>query len=94
MSDQRLISIQGRLISGAITLAVNEINNDDLIPGHKINMIWADTRANSLLATRFLAEQWRDGAVAFFGPEESCTVEARVAASFQLPMISYVSIWL
>ncbi|XP_041363434.1 receptor-type guanylate cyclase Gyc76C-like [Gigantopelta aegis] len=89
MSDFRLISIQGRLISGAITLAVNEINDDLLIPGHRVNMIWADTRANSLLATRYLAEQWREGAVAFFGPEESCTVEARVAASFQLPMISY-----
>lgn len=32
------------------------------------------------------------GAVAFIGPDDTCSSEALVAAAWNLPMISYVSI--
>lgn len=36
--------------------------------------------------------QMRDrGAVAFIGPDDTCSSEALVAAAWNLPMISYVS---
>ena len=84
---------QGRIISGAMTYAVNVINhNSDLLAGHTLKYIKADTYADTLHGTKMLTEQWKDGAIAFIGPEDSCDVEARVAAAWNLPMLSYVSI--
>jgi len=84
---------QGRIISGAISYAVDLINNDtNLLPNHHINLIWGDTTGNTIVGTKLLLEQWKQTAVAFFGLEDSCSVEARVAAAVNLPMISYVSI--
>ena len=83
---------QGRAISGALTLAVEQINADPTIfPDHKLEFIWGDTMANTLVSTKLLTDQWRRGAVAFIGLEDSCSVEAKVAAAWNLPMISYVS---
>ena len=83
---------QGRIISGAMTIAVQQVNNDPgLLSGHKLEFIWSDTNLDTLNGTRELTLQWQHGAVAFFGPEDSCDVEARVAAAWNLPMISYVS---
>lgn len=39
-------------------------------------------------------ELWKQGAVAFIGPEDSCQTEAMMAASINLPMISYVSFFI
>lgn len=36
--------------------------------------------------------QWDLGAAAFIGPEDSCQVEATIAAAQNLPMISFVSL--
>ena len=83
---------QGRIISGAMTWAINTVNNDpNLLKGHNLTFMWSNTQADQLVGTRELTYQWRDGAIAFFGPEDSCDVESRVAASWNLPMISYVS---
>ena len=84
---------QGRIISGAMTYAVTLINmNDNLLAGHTLKFEKADTWADTLIGTKRLTELWRAGAVAFIGPEDSCNVEARVAAAWNLPMLSYVSI--
>ena len=84
---------QARVISGAMTLAVERINkNPSILPRHHLEFIWSDTNADTLKGTKALTHQWRRGAAAFFGPEDSCDVEARVAAAWNLPMISYVSI--
>ena len=95
MADRGLTftkDLQGRVISGAMTYAIRKINSDPgLLAGHKLFFVWADTHADTLQSTKSLTHQWREGAVAFFGPEDSCDVEARVAASWNLPMISYVS---
>lgn len=85
---------QGRVISGAITCAVVGINADaDVLTGHQLSFVWADTQSDTLKATASMSEQWRNGAIAFFGLEDSCDVEARVAAAWNLPIISYVRIF-
>lgn len=84
---------QARIISGAMTYAIMRINDDpDILSGHRLDFVWADTQSDTLVATAKMSEQWRNGAVAFFGPEDTCDVEARVAAAWNLPIISYVSI--
>ncbi|ESO83957.1 hypothetical protein LOTGIDRAFT_108278 [Lottia gigantea] len=81
---------QGRVISGALTYAVDEINqNTSILPEYHLDFIWDNTWDDTLISTAKLTEQWRKGAVAFFGPEDGCTVEARVAAAWNLPMIAY-----
>jgi len=83
---------QGRVISGAISFGIELVNNDtSILPKHRLQMIWGDTMADTLVGTRLLTQQWRQGAVAFIGLEDSCSVEATVAAAWNLPMISYVS---
>lgn len=83
---------QGKIISGAISYALKLINEDpNLLPNYHLSLIWNDTKAETLLGTKQLTEQWKSGAVAFIGLEDSCSVEARVAAAWDLPMISYVS---
>ncbi|XP_067672453.1 receptor-type guanylate cyclase Gyc76C-like isoform X2 [Haliotis asinina] len=88
-ADTFIRNMQGRLISGAITYAIKKINEEELVPGYRFKLVWNDTHADTLVSLHSLAEQWRAGAVAFFGPEDSCTVEARLAAAFNLPIISY-----
>lgn len=81
---------QGRLISGAISYAIDLINNDTtVLSDYYINLTWGDTNGDTINGTKLLLDQWREGAVAFFGLEDSCSVEARVAAAVNLPMISY-----
>jgi hypothetical protein len=83
---------QGRVISGAMTYAVNQINADpNLLSDYTLQFIFTDTGADTLLGTKHVIEHWRRGAIAYFGPEDSCDTEARVAAAINLPMISYVS---
>lgn len=81
---------QGIVISGAITYAIAKINNDtSKFNGKRIELIANDTEGKTLLSTSALLHQWRQGAVAFFGPEDSCEVEATIASAINLPMISY-----
>ncbi|XP_076075351.1 receptor-type guanylate cyclase Gyc76C-like [Mytilus galloprovincialis] len=81
---------QGRIISGAISYAVDLINNDTtVLPDYHIHLVWGDTKGDTITATKLLLDQWRQEAVAFFGLEDSCSVEARVSAAVNLPMISY-----
>ena len=81
---------QGIVISGAITYAINRINsNSTLLNGRRLELIFNDTFGSTITGTAALLDQWRKGAIAFFGPEDSCEVEATIASALQLPMISY-----
>lgn len=81
---------QGIVISGAITYAIEKVNNETgKFLGKRIELIANDTEGQTLLSTSALLHQWRQGAVAFFGPEDSCEVEATIASAINLPMISY-----
>lgn len=80
---------QGLVVSGAMSYAVSEVNRLNMIPGHNLTMLYNDTRGEMLQGTKAVVEGWKKGVVAFFGPEDSCYVEASVASSLNLPMISY-----
>lgn len=73
-------------------LATFQINNDpNILPNVTLVMRWNDTRGDTSEATNAMIEMICDGVVAFFGPEGACYVEAMVAQSRNIPMISYVS---
>lgn len=81
---------QGIVISGAITYAISEVNKDtSKFNGRRIELIANDTEGQTLIGTSAILHQWRRGAIAFFGPEDSCEVEAAIASAINLPMISY-----
>ncbi|KMR01873.1 guanylate cyclase 32e-like protein [Lasius niger] len=81
---------QGLAISGALSMALDEINNDNnILPNVKLVMRWTDTRGETTEATSAMIDMICDGVVAFFGPEGTCHVEAIVAASRNIPMLSY-----
>lgn len=84
----------GIFISGAMLIAVDDINRrEDLLPNHTLTFTWMDTGGTQLGNIRVMTEQWKEGVVAFFGPENTCTTEARIAAAWDIPMLSYVSIF-
>ena len=86
---------QGLAISGAITLALEEINNDPkILPNVTLVLRWNDTRGESVIATRAITEMICDGVATIFGPEGSCHTESIVAQSRNIPMISYVSTYI
>lgn len=54
-------------------------------------MRWNDTKGETVEATKAMIDMICEGVAAFFGPEGNCFVEATVAQSRNIPMISYVS---
>lgn len=83
---------QGNIISGAMTYSIEEVNKRGILPfNYTLDFIYNDTRGDTLLGSKSVIDMWYDGVIAFFGPENSCEVEATVSASLNLPMISYVS---
>lgn len=83
---------QGLAISGAITMALEEINNDpNILPNVTLVLRWNDTRGDTVISTRAITEMICDGVATIFGPEGSCHVEAIVTQSRNIPMIAYVS---
>lgn len=80
----------GLLISGAITLAVEEVNNQfPLVNGHRLNFTVAETFGREEKSILNTARLWISNISAYIGPQETCVHEARMAAAFNLPMISY-----
>ncbi|CAB3242068.1 unnamed protein product [Arctia plantaginis] len=81
---------QGLTISGALSIALEELNsNADLLPDVELMLQWHDTKYDTVTATRLLTDMSCEGVVAFFGPEGKCRTEAIIAQSRNLPMISY-----
>ncbi|XP_023216984.1 guanylate cyclase 32E-like [Centruroides sculpturatus] len=80
----------GLSISGAISLAVEEIRNlHPLHDNHTLDFIVAETYGDeneSILKTAIL---WTQNISVYLGPQETCVHEGRMAAAFKLPMISY-----
>lgn len=82
----------GLSISGAITLAVTELNSGPLGDrGHRLEFVVAETHGDELESIAHTADLWTQNVAAYIGPQETCVTEARMAAAFNLPMISYVS---
>lgn len=81
----------GLTISGAISLAVEEINEGTFKEkGHYLKFIVAETYGEEKASIRQVAALWTQNISAYIGPQETCVHEGRMAAAFNLPMISYV----
>ena len=80
---------QGLVISGAMSYAIEEVNRLKILGNRKFEFVFNDTSATPLNGTAAVISQWQAGAVAFFGPEDTCQVEGIVAGALNLPMISY-----
>nr|XP_053638608.1 receptor-type guanylate cyclase gcy-12-like [Cherax quadricarinatus] len=80
----------GLIISGSITLAVEEVNTAfPLVDGHQLNFTVAETYGQEEMSILQTAQLWISNISAYIGPQETCVHEARMAAAFNLPMISY-----
>ncbi|XP_013145925.1 PREDICTED: guanylate cyclase 32E, partial [Papilio polytes] len=80
----------GRVISGAISMAVDEVNEKLLGPmGHSLEFIVAETYGQEEVSIKQVAALWASNVSAFIGPQETCVHEGRMAAAFNLPMVSY-----
>lgn len=86
-----LVERQYRVISGALTYAIDVINQQRLIPGYEVGFVWNDTHGTIPGGLQAITDQWREGVDMFLGPEETCNYEGRVAAAWNLPMLSFVS---
>lgn len=83
----------GLMISGAISLAIREVNEGVLKElGHELGFVVAETNGEEISSIRQTAALWTDNVIGYIGPQETCVHEGRMAAAFNLPMISYVSI--
>lgn len=80
----------GLVISGAMSLAVQNVNNQsDLLPGRTLEFQFEDTHGNEDDTVLAVTTLWKNGVVAFVGPDVTCITEARLADAWNLPMISY-----
>jgi hypothetical protein len=85
----------GARISGALTYALAQVNADPtLLPNHTLQFVLAETFGEEARSIQQTVQLLNDGIAAYIGPQETCTHEGRVGASFNKPMISYVSSFL
>ncbi|XP_068148784.1 speract receptor [Drosophila tropicalis] len=80
----------GITISGAISLAVDQVNAGKLHKlGHSLEFVVAETFGDEVASIRQTAALWTQQVSVYIGPQETCVHEGRMAAAFNLPMISY-----
>jgi hypothetical protein len=65
----------------------------DLLPNHTLRFLAGDTlKPYSAHAIRLMTKMREVGVQGFIGPDELCSAEALVAAAWNSPMITYVSV--
>ncbi|XP_035208343.1 guanylate cyclase 32E-like, partial [Stegodyphus dumicola] len=86
----------GKLIAGAVPLAVDMVNVDpELLPDHNLRFIFHNSGSpdsshyESPMSIRKMTQMKQEGVVAFIGLDQGCEHEALVAAAWDMPMISY-----
>jgi hypothetical protein len=87
-----LMDRQGLAVSGALSMALEKLNNDtEILKDIQLVPRWNDTKGDRVRATLAITEMLCEDVAAFIGPEGSCFVESIVSQSRNVPMISYVS---
>ncbi|XP_048482886.1 guanylate cyclase 32E-like [Plutella xylostella] len=85
-------------VLGALPLAVAAVNRErSLLPGLRLRFVAADVgrprpplpRDRDALSLRVMTQMRDLGVVAFFGPDATCHTEAKLAAAWNLPLISH-----
>ncbi|XP_059177836.1 speract receptor-like [Physella acuta] len=88
--DNQLYIPPGQLYSGAITYAIQKINEDpNILPNTTLKFVIADTYGEEKESLFQTAEMIYKNISAIIGPQETCVHEARLAAAYNVPMISY-----
>ncbi|CAL1527410.1 unnamed protein product, partial [Lymnaea stagnalis] len=88
--DKALYIPPGNLISGAITYAVMTVNEDpNILPNTTLKFVLADTHGEENESLYHTSEMIRNKIHAIIGPQETCIHEAKLAAAYNVPMISY-----
>jgi len=59
--------------------------------GHRLDFLVAETFGEEQTSILMTADLWKKNISAYVGPQETCIHEGRMAAAFNIPMISYVS---
>ncbi|MFH4974134.1 hypothetical protein AB6A40_000843 [Gnathostoma spinigerum] len=81
---------EGSLISGALHVAIEEVNQDPfLLPNHRLTYIFNNTCGDEKKSTSYFMEHWAKGAKVFIGLEMNCRTEATMAAARNLPILSH-----
>ncbi|CAD7080488.1 unnamed protein product [Hermetia illucens] len=89
-ADNLDYSRPGLTISGAISLAISKVNSGKLKDlGHSLTFLVAETYGEEISSIRQTASLWTQHVSGYIGPQETCVHEGRMAAAFNLPMISY-----
>ncbi|PSN49479.1 Receptor-type guanylate cyclase Gyc76C [Blattella germanica] len=81
---------QGLAVSGALSMALEEVNNSsEILKDVKLEANFEDTKGDRVLTTKVITQMICKGYDAFIGPEGTCFVESIVSQSQNIPMISY-----
>lgn len=72
-------------------MAIEEVNSGQLGSlGHSLDLVVAETYGEETSSIRQVAALWTRNVSVYIGPQETCVHEGRMAAAFNLPIISYV----
>ena len=72
---------------------MSEVNSGQLKKlGHSLSFLVGETYGEEVSSIRQTASLWTNQVAGYIGPQETCVHEGRMAAAFNLPMISYVRI--
>ena len=83
---------QNKHFVGAFKYALEYINKGVMEKhGYHIDYTVVDNKADTVYSLRALTKLYFNGTIAFIGPEDTCAIEARLAAAWDLPMIAFVS---
>ena len=91
-TDGKFYERPGARISGALTYALDQVNSDpEVLPNHTLAFLLAETYGEESESIKQTILLLTEGIAAYIGPQETCSHEGRIAAAFNMPMISYVS---
>ena len=84
---------QSKHFVGAFKYALIAINQKHQEAGYpRLEYQLHDTRADIAESLRGMTSMYMNNTVAFIGPEDTCAIQARLAAAWNLPMIAFVSL--
>ena len=81
-----------KVVSGALSYAIEKINSEGIVPGYNLTYVIRDIRGLTNDSLMEMSRLWRDGVVGFIGPANTCKNEALLAAAWNLPILSHVSV--
>ncbi|CAH0390267.1 unnamed protein product [Bemisia tabaci] len=81
----------GLQISAALPLSIRDVN-ERLLAHRNVSLRFrvAETFGEETLSILETAQLWRENISAYIGPQETCVHEGRLAAAFNIAMISYM----